>query len=134
MLVLDEPSTGLAATDVEHLARCLGRLARRGNAVVVIEHHTELLEICDRLVELGPEGGEKGGQIVSAGTPRELAHEKGSITGPWLFRAPGEAPGSGAQVKPKAPRRKKPAAKKKATATKKKAASRKAAASRRAAR
>ena len=71
VIVLDEPSTGLAATDVEHLARVLGRLARQGNAVVVIEHHTELLEICDRLVELGPEGGEAGGAIIAEGTRRK---------------------------------------------------------------
>jgi excinuclease ABC subunit A len=84
VLVLDEPSTGLAATDVEHLARCLGRLVRRGNAVVVIEHHTELLEVCDRLIELGPEGGEAGGQIIATGTPAELAANGDSITGRWL--------------------------------------------------
>ena len=84
VLVLDEPSTGLAATDVEHLARCLGRLVRRGNAVVVIEHHTELLEVCDRLVELGPEGGEAGGEIIATGTPAELAASAASITGRWL--------------------------------------------------
>ena len=84
VLVLDEPSTGLAATDVEHLARCLGRLVRRGNAVVVIEHHTELLEVCDRLVELGPEGGKAGGEIIATGTPAELAANAASITGRWL--------------------------------------------------
>jgi len=91
VLVLDEPSTGLAATDVEHLARCLGRLVRRGNAVVVIEHHTELLEVCDRLVELGPEGGEAGGQVIGEGTPRELAADRGSVTGRWLFQAQARA-------------------------------------------
>jgi excinuclease ABC subunit A len=88
VVILDEPSTGLAATDVEDLARCLGRLARQGSAVLVIEHHTELLEVCDRLVELGPEGGSMGGHIVSKGTPLELARDKESITGPWLYRAP----------------------------------------------
>ena len=92
VLVLDEPSTGLAATDVEHLARCLGRLVRRGNAVVVIEHHTELLEICDRLVELGPEGGDGGGRLIAEGTPRELAADRTSVTGPWL-KAGGPARG-----------------------------------------
>ena len=90
VIVLDEPSTGLAATDVEHLARVLGRLARQGNAVVIIEHHTELLEICDRLVELGPEGGESGGEIIAEGSPRELASTKTSVTGPWLFGGRGK--------------------------------------------
>ena len=92
VVILDEPSTGLAATDVEHLARCLGRLARQGDAVLVIEHHTELLEICDRLVELGPEGGAEGGQLIAEGTPAELAANAKSVTGPWLFRAPGAMP------------------------------------------
>ena len=91
VIVLDEPSTGLAATDVEHLARVLGRLAREGNAVVIIEHHTELLEICDRLVELGPEGGEAGGQIIAEGSPRELASTRASVTGPWLFGGRGRS-------------------------------------------
>ena len=88
VVILDEPSTGLAATDVEDLARCLGRLARQGSAVVVIEHHVELLEVCDRLVELGPEGGKQGGRVLSVGSPLELAKSKDSITGPWLFQGP----------------------------------------------
>ena len=112
VVVLDEPSTGLAATDVEHLARCLGRLARRGNAVLVIEHHTELLEICDRLVELGPEGGSAGGQIIAEGTPAELAKAKGSVTGPWLFQR-----SSSRVVKPKAARKKATVPREKAAAT-----------------
>ena len=84
VLVLDEPSTGLAATDVVHLARALGRLARRGDAVVVIEHHTELLRVCDRLVELGPGGGQAGGAIVAVGAPAALSDDPASVTGPWL--------------------------------------------------
>ncbi|MEM9799863.1 MAG: excinuclease ABC subunit UvrA [Planctomycetota bacterium] len=133
VLVLDEPSTGLAATDVEHLARCLGRLARRGNAVVVIEHHTELLEICERLVELGPEGGEAGGRIVASGTPAELAKNRSSVTGRWLFTSPD----GGKRRAPKATRpratptrqsrSKAKTAKKKAKKTTKKAATRRAA-------
>ena len=87
VVVLDEPSTGLAASDTVHLARVLGRLARNGNAVVVIEHHTELLAICDGLVELGPDGGEAGGRIIAEGTPVELAENPDSITGPWLKQA-----------------------------------------------
>jgi excinuclease ABC subunit A len=84
VIVLDEPSTGLAASDVVHLARVLQRLTREGNAVVLIEHHTGLLGICDRLVELGPEGGEGGGRIISQGTPAELAADPKSVTGPYL--------------------------------------------------
>ena len=84
-MVLDEPSTGLSTADVVHLVNVFDRLARRGNAVVVIEHHTGLLATCDRLVELGPTGGDGGGRIVTTGTPRELAANPASITGPWLF-------------------------------------------------
>jgi excinuclease ABC subunit A len=86
VLVLDEPSTGLSAGDLVHLARVLDRLAARGDAVLVIEHHAQLLAICDRLVELGPEGGEEGGRVVAAGTPLELAADPASITGPFLAR------------------------------------------------
>ena len=85
VLVLDEPSTGLAASDVVHLARVLDRLAAKGNAVVLIEHHTGLLELCDHLVEIGPDGGEAGGRVVAEGAPRELARDPRSITGPFLF-------------------------------------------------
>ncbi|QDU84961.1 UvrABC system protein A [Planctomycetes bacterium Pla163] len=73
VVVLDEPSTGLHAGDVEHLALVLHELAAKGNAVVLIEHHTELLRSCHGLVELGPEGGEGGGRILAVGTPEELA-------------------------------------------------------------
>ena len=84
VLILDEPSTGLAGSDLVHLARTLRRLALRGNAVVVIEHQTDLLNICDRLVELGPAGGAEGGKLHAQGTPAELAANSKSITGPFL--------------------------------------------------
>ena len=86
VLVLDEPSTGLSAGDLVHLARVLDRLAARGDAVLVIEHHAQLLSICDRLIELGPEGGAEGGRVVAAGTPLELAENPDSITGPYVAR------------------------------------------------
>ncbi len=95
VVLLDEPSTGLAATDLIHLARALGRLARRGDAVVVIEHNTELLGICDRLIELGPGGGEHGGRIIAQGTPEELAADPRSVTGPWLTSPEGGRTRSG---------------------------------------
>jgi excinuclease ABC subunit A len=84
VVVLDEPSTGLSAGDLVHLARVLDRLAARGDAVIVVEHNTQLLSVCDTLVELGPGGGEAGGRIVAAGTPREVAADRASITGPFL--------------------------------------------------
>jgi excinuclease ABC subunit A len=94
VLVLDEPTTGLSAGDLVHLTRVLDRLAARGDAVLVIEHHAQLLAICDRLVELGPEGGEGGGRVVAAGTPLELASDARSITGPFLARELARADGA----------------------------------------
>jgi excinuclease ABC subunit A len=75
----------LSTSDVVHLVRVFDRLAQRGNAVVLIEHHAGLLATCDVLVELGPTGGDAGGRIVAIGTPRELAADAASITGPYLF-------------------------------------------------
>jgi excinuclease ABC subunit A len=88
VVVLDEPTTGLALSDVRHLVAVLDRLAAAGNAVVVVEHHVELLATCDRLVELGPAGGAGGGRVVAAGTPEELAADPLSITGPFLRGEP----------------------------------------------
>jgi excinuclease ABC subunit A len=86
VLVLDEPSTGLHASDALHLARVLRRLTERGHAVILIEHHTGLLSICDELVELGPGGGEAGGRRIADGSPEELARDPASVTGPFLAR------------------------------------------------
>jgi len=84
LLVLDEPSTGLHASDVVHLYTALRRLVARGDAVVLIEHHTGLLAACDRLIELGPGGGAAGGRRVASGSPAELAANPESPTGPFL--------------------------------------------------
>ncbi len=84
VVILDEPTTGLHASDVKHLVKVLDRLTTRGNAVILIEHHTGLLAVCDRLIELGPTGGGEGGQVIAIGTPRELAANPDSITGPFL--------------------------------------------------
>ena len=95
LVVLDEPTTGLSGSDVVHLARVLRRLAAYGHAVVVVEHHTDLLGICEQLVELGPGGGEAGGRVICSGSPAELAASKASLTGPWLSLAKaGAAPGA----------------------------------------
>jgi excinuclease ABC subunit A len=84
VLVLDEPSTGLHAVDLVPLVAVLQRLAERGDAVVVIEHHTGLLAACDRLVELGPAGGAAGGRLVAQGSVAELARDPNSLTGRFL--------------------------------------------------
>ena len=105
VIVLDEPTTGLHLSDVTHLYRVLRRLADRGDAVVVIEHHLELLAACDQLVELGPTGGEEGGLVIATGTPAELIENPASITGPWLGlrkdTLKGEPGGSGSCTGPK---------------------------------
>jgi excinuclease ABC subunit A len=94
VLVLDEPTTGLATSDVAHLVHVFDRLAATGHAVIIVEHHAGLLAICDRLVELGPGGGEAGGRVIAIGTPREIASDPASVTGPWLFADPLGTPAS----------------------------------------
>ena len=85
VLILDEPSTGLHAADVAQLAQVLQNLRFRGHALIVIEHHTGLLAICDQLIELGPGGGAAGGKIIAQGTARALSLDPASITGPWIL-------------------------------------------------
>ncbi len=85
MYVLDEPTTGLHLADVSRLLAVLGRLVDRGDTLVVIEHHPRVLASADHLIELGPEGGDGGGRIVAAGTPREVA-KKLTPTGAVLAR------------------------------------------------
>ncbi len=84
IVILDEPTTGLSKSDVTYLYKVLRRLTERGDCVIVIEHHTDLLGACDHLVELGPAGGAAGGRIVARGTPDDLCASEDSITGPWL--------------------------------------------------
>ncbi len=101
IVILDEPTTGLARSDVLQLFRVLEKLAERGDAVLVIEHHVDLLAACDWLVELGPGGGEAGGRVIAQGTPTELSGAPASVTGPWLARALAPAP----EVPPVTPRK-----------------------------
>src|SRR5256714_11223078 len=82
--VLDEPTTGLHYFDVERLLTVLHRLVDHGNTVVVIEHNLDVLKTADWLIDLGPEGGEKGGYVIAEGTPEQLAANKESATGQYL--------------------------------------------------
>jgi len=84
LYILDEPTTGLHFADVQRLLEVLGRLVDAGNTVVVIEHNLDVIKTADRLVDLGPEGGEGGGEIVATGTPEEVAAVAGSYTGRFL--------------------------------------------------
>ncbi len=84
LYILDEPTTGLHFADVQRLLDVLGRLVDAGNTVVVIEHNLDVIKTADRLIDLGPEGGEEGGEVVATGTPEEVAAVEGSYTGRFL--------------------------------------------------
>ncbi len=84
LYILDEPTTGLHFEDVRKLLEVLHRLVDQGNTVVVIEHNLEVVKTADWIVDLGPEGGDRGGRIVAAGTPEEVARTPGSYTGEYL--------------------------------------------------
>jgi len=84
LYLLDEPTTGLHFADVEKLLDVLNRLVERGNTVVVIEHHLDVIKTADHVIDLGPEGGEKGGEILASGTPEEVASNPASHTGKAL--------------------------------------------------
>ncbi|HEX4838515.1 MAG TPA: excinuclease ABC subunit UvrA [Solirubrobacteraceae bacterium] len=84
LYILDEPTTGLHFADVQRLLEVLQRLVDAGNSVVVIEHNIDVIKCADRLIDLGPEGGEEGGIVIAAGTPEEVMDEPASHTGRFL--------------------------------------------------
>jgi excinuclease ABC subunit A len=84
LYILDEPTTGLHFADVQRLLDVLGRLVDAGNTVVVIEHNLDVIKSADRIIDLGPEGGEEGGEVVATGTPEEVAAVQTSYTGQFL--------------------------------------------------
>ncbi len=84
LYILDEPTTGLHFGDVRRLVHVLNRLVEKGNTVVVIEHNLDMIKTADWIIDLGPEGGNKGGQVVAVGTPEEVAKIKTSYTGQYL--------------------------------------------------
>ncbi len=84
LYVLDEPSVGLHAADVARLIDVLQRLVDQGNTVVVIEHNPDIIKVADYLIDLGPEGGDMGGEVVATGTPEEIARNSRSYTGQFL--------------------------------------------------
>ena len=84
LYILDEPTTGLHLDDVRKLLAVLNRLVDAGNTVLVVEHHLDVIKTADWIVDLGPEGGEAGGELVAEGTPEEVAQIEGSYTGKFL--------------------------------------------------
>jgi len=86
LYILDEPTTGLHMEDVRRLIEIIHRLVESGNTVVVIEHNLDVIKCADYLIDLGPEGGDKGGTVVATGTPEEVAKNKKSYTGEYLKR------------------------------------------------
>src|SRR5690242_21897927 len=84
LYILDEPTTGLHFADIEKLLEVLQRLVDAGNSVVVIEHNLDVIKTADRLVDMGPEGGEEGGVVMGTGTPEEIVATSGSVTGDFL--------------------------------------------------
>jgi len=84
MYILDEPTTGLHFEDIKRLLEVLGRLADNGNTVIIIEHSLEVIKTADYIIDLGPEGGDRGGELVAVGTPEEIAAAPDSYTGQFL--------------------------------------------------
>ncbi len=84
LYILDEPTTGLHMADVDKLIHVLQKLADTGNSIIVIEHNLDVVKTCDYIIDLGPEGGDKGGKIIATGTPKEVSKVEGSYTGMFL--------------------------------------------------
>ena len=82
--ILDEPTTGLHAADIEKVVEILENIVDRGNTVIVIEHNTDVMKLADYIIDVGPDGGTKGGEIVFTGTPREMYDSADTITAKYL--------------------------------------------------
>jgi excinuclease ABC subunit A len=106
LYILDEPTTGLHFADIQRLLEVLQRLVDTGNSVVVIEHNLDVIKVSDRIIDLGPEGGEEGGRLIASGTPEQVAATEGSYTGRFLAEllpakpAPSRRSAPGAQRRP----------------------------------
>jgi len=87
LYILDEPTTGLHFEDIRYLLNVLNRLADKGNTIMVIEHNLDVIKTADWIIDLGPEGGDKGGQVVATGTPEQVAKNNKSYTGKFLIKA-----------------------------------------------
>ena len=102
MYILDEPTTGLHFADIQRLLEVLQTLVSAGNSIVVIEHNLDVIKVSDRLIDLGPEGGDEGGRVVAQGTPEDVARVAGSYTGQFLApMLPVRPPRGGKSPRPK---------------------------------
>jgi excinuclease ABC subunit A len=99
LYLLDEPTTGLHFDDVAKLLVVLARLVESGNTVLVIEHNLDVVRCADWVIDLGPEGGAKGGDVIATGTPEEVARVRGSYTGQFLAQALRNAPAAPKRVR-----------------------------------
>ena len=86
--MLDEPTTGLHFADIERLLLILKRLVLAGNTVIVIEHNLDVIANADWIIDLGPEGGNRGGEIIAVGSPSDIKQVKNSYTGQFLAKLP----------------------------------------------
>ena len=84
LFILDEPTTGLHMADIKRLLDILQRIVNNNDTVVVIEHNLDVIKSADYIIDLGPDGGSGGGQVVATGTPEEVANVKNSYTGEFL--------------------------------------------------
>ena len=84
MYILDEPTTGLHIADVHRLVDILQRLVDTGNTTIVIQHNLDLIKTCDYIIDLGPEGGDNGGEVIAVGTPEQICKNERSYTGKFL--------------------------------------------------
>ncbi len=84
LYILDEPTNGLHLADIERLLECLNRLVDAGHTVVVIEHHLDVIKVADHVIDLGPEGGNRGGHVLFCGSPEDLVRVPESHTGHYL--------------------------------------------------
>ena len=84
MYILDEPTTGLHFEDIQHLLNVINRLVEKGNTVIIIEHNMDIIKVADYIIDMGPEGGNRGGTVVCTGTPEVVANTEGSHTGRFL--------------------------------------------------
>ena len=82
--ILDEPTTGLHAADIEKVISILESIVDKGNTVIIIEHNTDVMKLADYIIDIGPDGGTKGGEVVFKGTPKQMIERADTITAKYL--------------------------------------------------